>query len=75
VFGQQELQKIMVIVFVNGELSFLCFRVLSNFGAALDPDFGGVVFWVVREIAKVVKKEVILGDSWSSSESDWFTKK
>jgi hypothetical protein len=43
---------------------------LVIFGAALDPDFGGVVFWVVREIAKVVKKEVILGDSWSSSESE-----
>jgi hypothetical protein len=39
-----------------------------TFGAALEPAFGGMIFCVVREMAKVVEKELISPGSESSSE-------
>jgi len=40
-----------------------------TFGVALEPVFGGVIFWVVRDMAKVVENEVSsFGPDSSSSE-------
>ena len=41
-----------------------------TFGAALEPVFGGIIFWVAREMAKVVENELISPDSVSSSSED-----